>query len=274
MPETKPKTDTQTADWWGKFDFADGDCRSWHVGPLRMVLRREAADWVVAHASDEDPLATHLSFNQPSEMTSQDTLQQARFAFQNPHESLTISLRLADRPFSVRPEQPVNVPGGQAVTFYITTPLWLRLEAGDENILLAEIPSYRPSDSWFGNTRSGELCYSTRTRAKSRMADLPHPPHRATTPVKVVNKATESLRIEQLKLPMPNLALYRHVDGSVITQSVEFTRSSAGESAAMNLTPGPPQTQRISEPRIRLRDNSVLQVFDWVMGSNSKHTSI
>jgi len=274
MTKAKKTTTTTNPDWWGTYDFADGDCRGWHIGPLRLIARREATDWVLAHASEEDPLASALEIDQPCESVTDDTLQQARFAFQTEQTQLDISLRLADRPFSVRPEHPVSVPSGQAVTIYITTPIWLHLCVGAKRIFLTEIATYRPSDSWFGNTRSGELCYATRTRAKSRMADLPHPPHRATTPVRVINKATETLRIEQLKLPMPNLALYRDANGSLLTQSVEFTRNSAGASATMRLSHAPAKAERISEPRLRLRDNRVLQVFDWVLGQNSNFVAV
>ena len=255
--------------WWGEFEFAASECRAWQIGPLRLVVHRDGNDWLLASNSAEAPLATALEVHQVCDAPEDDDLAKTRFAFDAPQTRLNVSLRLADRAFSVRADHPVSVPSGQAVTFFVTTPLWLRLGVGSRDILLDEIATYQPSDTWFGSPVSGELCYAARTRAKSRMGDLPRPPHRATTPVKVINKAVETLRIEQLKLPVPNLALYCDVDGNLLTPAVEFTRSAAGGAASMRLGQAPANAQRVSEPRLRLRDNRVLQVFDWVLGGNT-----
>ena len=254
--------------WWGQYRLQPGETGQWDIGPLRLCLRREANDWIVGLYSAPQPLVPTLSVSVPCATPDWRDLACTRFAFESGHEQLRLTPRLADRPITVRPEHPVTVPSGQAVTFYISTPLWLRLAVGDPAILLDEWPSFRPSDAWFGTPLRGELCYASRTRAQSRLDDIVATPNRAITPIRVVNRAVESLRIEQLKLPMPNLALYQDAEGRLMTQSLEFMRSAAGGQAQLKLGAPPPAGQLLSDARLSVRGNRIAQVFDWVRGAS------
>jgi len=47
-------------------------------------------------------------------------------------------------------EQPLGVPPGEQASVYVSSPLWVRIETGKPAKLLCELPTFRPSDTWFG----------------------------------------------------------------------------------------------------------------------------
>ena len=107
--------------------------------------------------------------------------------------------------------------------------------------MLRELPSHRPSDTWFGkNTREGELCYATETRALLNLDHLPVLNRSAVTPVRICNHAPSPLLLERLKLPVPLLALYGDRRGRLWTQGVTLTRSEESDMATVDVLAGAP----------------------------------
>ena len=105
-----------------------------------------------------------------------------RFSVQRTSDDIIVEPVLANRPVIVRPRKALYVEGLETSTLYVSTPLWIRIRLGETRVL-TEIPSIRPSDSWFGpNTREGELCYSSITEGRTRMEEIPFRAHRAITP--------------------------------------------------------------------------------------------
>ena len=125
--------------------------------------------------------------------------------------------------------------------FQVGSPVWVRLEVADPPTVLRELPSHRPSDTWFGgNTRVGELCYATETRALLHLENLPVLSRSAVTPVRIRNLAPSPLALERLKLPVPLLALYSDRRGRLWTQGVTLTRTEESDMATLDVRPGPP----------------------------------
>ncbi len=133
---------------------------------------------------------------------------------------------------------------------------------------IKQLPSRRPSDSWFGGLTDGELCYAVKTRARTDLKQLPVFHRSVVTPVLLRNLAPEPLWLEKLKLPVPYLSLYSAADGRLWTERVSLTRSEDSEMAALDLQPGPPEeapgaelqspAQRTSEPNLLVRAFSSL----------------
>lgn len=257
-------TTGEAVTWWGDFTLAAAGARRWRIGPLSLFAAREGADWVIAHAAGEDPLDKSLAVAEPCDPEALDAnMTRARFAFERPHERLTVGPLLADRPASVQPEAPVSVPSGESAIFYISTPVWVRLAVGPQRRFIAEVPSFRPSDTWFGRPAAGELCYAVRSRGTTRLDAQINRPHRAITPVRVINRAPEALAVERLKLPLPNLALFRSPGGGLVAPTVEFLRERSGGQAVMRIDRVERGAERLAEPRIQLRESRVLQAFEW-----------
>lgn len=97
---------------------------------------------------------------------------------------------MADRLVVSRPKSPFRILPGQHATLFVSTPAWVRIALGNGKAL-AELPLFRPSDTWFGpSTLVGELGYAARTHCRLDVCDVPFRPHRAVTPLRVENRSS------------------------------------------------------------------------------------
>ena len=253
--------------WWGTFSLLEGELGYWQVGPSEVWVGRLSHEWQLHHQQGDDPEMERVVVEVPSADTaSPEGIAVDRFTFANTGSSLEVQPRLADRAVVVRPVDPVYVMAGEVVTLFVSTPLWLRFAAGDPSTTLIELPSYRPSDTWFGaSTREGELCYASRTAARVRLDDLPRPPHRAVTPVRIANLGGDHLLVERVRLPVEYLALYRSLGGRFWTQAATLKQEGKGELSELELGSGPPteagRATAIAEPRERAEQGLLLRAF-------------
>lgn len=253
--------------WWGEFEIPEERWGRWKIGPLLLWARPLADEWRLAWRSENDTFAegTH------SEIPSKDepdcaNCSSARFALQTPGVRLQLTPRLADLPVVVRPETPVWIPPGQRTLLFVGTTVWIVMTAVEQQRELMEMPTLRPSDTWFGaNTRFGELCYANKTRARTRVELLGNIPHRAVTPVEIVNEGEDNLNVEQLRIPVTALSLYETPAHQLWTSSMRFTRKHGLGSAEFDLLGEsehlPAASTRLGEPREPLQRKSVIQAF-------------
>ncbi len=263
-------TKTPPDPWWGSFVMDVDRAGRWRVGPTTLWIERHDYEWRVTRWQEGDPLDENTRIDVPASMVKAEippkdsgiVVTTERYSYEKTTPNIEVTPALADRPIVVRPEESLYVPAGETVTMFVSTPLWVRVEAGEDHDLLTEIPSYRPSDSWFGpNTREGELCYSTSTLARLNLRDVPLRLHRAVTPIVVRNPLGEVLNVERIRVPVGYLSLYRGVNGFLWTESIEFDRVENEELASMSVGRGAPRqakdAQRIVGPR-QTHDRSVL----------------
>ncbi len=253
--------------WWGAFSLEEDTGGCWKVGPSTLWLYRTATDWRVMHRLSRDPTAADPMVNRSevvvpvpdAEMADvlageDEELQTSRYSFHRSESRVVLQPALADRPVVSRPEHPLYVPTGEAVTLYLSTPLWIRIELEESGRLLQEVPSHRMSDTWLGaSTLEGELCYATRTSGRLRLEQLPVRLHRAITPLRIENRAEDSLFLERVQLPAEHLALYRTPDDYLWTNAVSMNRITGTEGASVDIKKGPPKditgAKRVQEPR-------------------------
>jgi len=240
--------------WWGPASLEMDTGGEWHVGPSTLWVYRSAYDWRVIVRPSTDPITAdpmaHRSGRQvpvdPEAMSGvleseDDDLVTQRFSVQDTSEAVALRPALADRPVVVRPEHPLSVLPNEAVTLYLSTPLWVRIELVESERRLMEVPSHRMSDTWFGpSTREGILCYATRTAGRLRLDRLPLRLHRALTPLTVENQADEPLALERIQLPVPHLSVYATPDDVLWTDPVQMTHRSVDAGAAVDIQEGPP----------------------------------
>ncbi len=256
--------------WWGSFSLDVDRAGRWRVGPSTVWIERHEYEWRITRWQEGDPLDESTKIDVPASMVRSQipttdsgvVVTTERYSYEQTTPDLKVLPALADRPIVVRPEESLYVPAGETVTMFVSTPLWVQVEAGEDRDLLTEIPSYRPSDSWFGpNTREGELCYATSTLARLNLGDVPLRLHRAITPVVVRNPLGEVLAVERIRVPVAYLSLYRGANGFLWTESIEFDRVENEELASLSVGRGaPPQAKdakRIVGPR-QTHDRSVL----------------
>ena len=232
---------TATTSWWGKFRLGEDEIGRWRVGPLDLWVRRTALDWRYGARRGEDPLESTLSIRVPAAQDDLEALPEelARFGYAGTEETLELVPALADRPVVARPAVPFFVPPGQKVDLFVSTPVWIRLRAGKDE--LAQVPCTRPSDTWFGSNTRGLLAYAMRTFLRRSLDAVPQRPHRAVTWLSVKNDSDHPLALERLSLPAPQLSLFSSPSGALWTEHVRIKSGDDGEVAEVTLGKGAPR---------------------------------
>ena len=242
------------APWWAPREVAKGQRARLSLGSLSMTLGHGDDEWMLKIDSTEESVNggdnTRLDIRKGSPKEVDE-----RFVHAGDSNRMKLSPLLADRSVVIRPRQPVFLLGGQSITLYLSTPIWLKVEIADPPVLLTEFPVVRLSDTWFGSsTRQGEICYAGRTHARHKLAELPQRPHRAITPMTIRNETVEPIPLEKISLPVPLLSLYGADDGSLWTQRVTLTLEGGTEQARVKVDSNLPEVQRKLERLAGPRD--------------------
>lgn len=251
-----------TSDFWTTLEFEQGAARRGVLAGQALEVRREAREWLVGVGSRESGEAEPgwTEIDEPSV----DPM--ARVVFERAPTHLRVVPLLPDRSLVVRPHTEVSVPSGQSVPIFVSAPLWVGLEVGDPDspsswVRIHDAPVDRPPDTWFGDsTRIGELCYAGRTVARLQLENVVLPPERALTEVAVSNRSGALLSFSRLRLPLPQLSLYRDEQGAVWTEPAELV-SEEGSLAHLEIRSTRSWRegkQLVSEPRVRSHGDDLL----------------
>lgn len=274
-------TDASVPLWWGNYTVPVQHMYHWRLGALRSWILRDEHEWRVAWEAGRDPLddanicegpqaadEAVFSWNEPP---TEYIL--ARYSMHATEATLRVQPALADRALVVRPEHPISIPSGEAITLFVSVPLWMRILVHEREHQLLELPTVRLSDTWFGvSTREGELCYAARTTGRLRLDNVPRRPHRAITPIRIRNQARDTLLLERVQVPTPHLALYQTDTAVLWTQALtlerEADRATTDPAAAVHVQPGAPpeadQATRLTDPRESSRRNLFVSTFSAV----------
>jgi hypothetical protein len=231
--------------WWGKFELSEVLVDHWRLGSLHVWIESKPGEWRVHARSDNDPFDQHAhherleTFAPPDRLD--DRVHVTHVAAGKRSHSLTVTPRLADRDVVARPETATVVVQKDAVDFWVTTPLFVSFEA-DSGQTLLELPTFRPSDTWFGDITEGELCYASRVAAYTHLSRLKFSATRAVTRITVRNNLDENLTLERLRLPTPTLSLYVDEEGNFWTQDVTITVGD-DEQASIRSSSAPPAVE-------------------------------
>jgi hypothetical protein len=230
---------------WGRSSLAEGQTGKWTIGPLTLWVKRLTREWRIAFERTDETEQTLVESAAPARAeeieAAEARLTFERFLMRATTQALHLSPALADRSVVVRPATPFHLLARQETTVFVSSPLWVKIEVGDEKRMLKEIPILRPSDTWFGpSTREGELCYSSRTQARMTEDELPFRPHLALTPVTIGNESQAVLNVEKINLPVTYLSLYCAAGWAVWTDGLEVKLAESAQTATVNILPGPP----------------------------------
>lgn len=241
-------------DWWAK------------IGQTTLWLRRKADEiHVAAKQNEQDQVQTQAL--QPESPSCQAELAWKRWVISKEIDQLRLAPAMPDRSVVVRPEQPVTLPPRSKADFYVRVPLWLRIlvrqKTGEEQAICEE-PSLVLSNTWFGDTMSGELCYSMRTTARRQVEPSTLATYRAICPVTVANESTEDLLIERICVRVAHLRIYQE-DGILWTGRVSASFRGADHASRLKYhTSAPPQApkaRQITAERKPAGDNIIRRTF-------------
>ncbi|MBA1148205.1 hypothetical protein H0Z60_14210 [Ectothiorhodospiraceae bacterium WFHF3C12] len=253
--------------WCGDFELAAGELRQWRIGPMTLVIQRGAREWRLRRHQGEDPLDPASGVRSltgfPDWLPERD---EERFIHEGRDSVIRLQPRLPDRAVVGRPVAPVRVPAGGSARVYLSVPLWVVIGIGNPQRVLAEYPTFQPSDTWFGPSPvEGELCYAVRTRCRLSLEDTDRSPARAVIPLRIRNDAGDVLALERVSVPAPLLSLYRDAGGRFWTEAVDMRRVERDASAEVTPQAGPPQeageARRVEGPRRASGRSSVMRAF-------------
>jgi hypothetical protein len=237
-----------------------------------LWVQRRVKEWRVVSWSDPDHLMDGVEVREglgllepPPEASV------TRFATSSEGEQVVLEPALADRSVVTRPELPIFAMAGDEVALYVGSPLWVRLLVGSERRLLCEVPTFRPSDTWFGaSTQEGELCYAARTSARLALEDVRLKPSRALTRVVVRNRGVDNIRIERLNLPVQRLTLFASSSGMLWTECVTVERRREDSLVRVQTSDSPPTEAgtltRLTPPRHPHERNVVVRAISALLG--------
>lgn len=236
--------------WWDDYQLTQRTWARWRIGPLEFYAQPRGREWLFASKTVGTALEATLEVEVSVDYEPDpDIYTTSRYVVGSDFGRLKLGPRLPDRPVIFQPERPLFVLAGQEVVLFVTTVVWVAA-ASDDNRTLVEVPVQRPSDTWFGpNTMEGELCYSSRTSARTDRSALTFMPHRAATPIEIRNHGSDTLRVEQLRVPLPALALYQDDRNLLWTDAVLFVREHHESQAALTI---PKASMLLPEPRVQL----------------------
>jgi len=200
--------------WWGKFDLAEGETRSWTVGTSHLTVQRFQYEW-----------------RSPSQRILMTTQAQVLLT---PH--------LGTSPLAVRLIKPLHIPVDQPLFVYVIAPIWISLYTTNPTLLIDEKPSLPLKETWFGdNTREGELCYSGPLEYGSQLSELIYQNYQIIIPILLNNGSREEGILKRLYLPFPSLSIF--VDGHNRLWTEQLNMEWQGHHyPEIHINPGPPRS--------------------------------
>lgn len=257
MPTDVTTTETESGPiWWGPVVFAADGARYLRVGPFELWLERRLAEWSLHTRTGTDLRDATLHVDRDAADADVPDVPASGATAQNlalPETANTVLLRprLADRSMVFSPSRTLVVPAHGRATLFATSPLWVEV-CTHEGSRLLEMPLWRASDTWFGDTTDGELAYASRLHATRDPAELLRLPHRAVTPLDIDNAGDEALVIERISVPIRSLTLFRDRDGQLWTEPVKLEPGRAGLADVTRSGAAPTQArgaEKVGEPR-------------------------
>ncbi len=211
--------------WWGNFAITQGERRTLRCADLWLQLQSLPNQWWLAYEWQQDINQFQPVLETVAEQPSALPENEQRFVFAELPASLTLQPALADRPVVCRPEVSVSLLPFQEVTLFVCLPLWVKLQTGEGEQTLLDIPTVRVSDSWFGpNTREGVISYASLVSEQLDVKPISNNKARAAIEVRIQNQSNQMLTLDKISVPAPNLSLYADARGQFWTPRITLVR--------------------------------------------------
>ena len=258
--------DSQTATWWQDWSFQPGKGGQWSIGASVVEAFREPGEWLITHKSSavDEWEAQPWAFRALDERPVEGQIE--RFVAGEDADQISLRPMLADRSVVARPRAPLHVLPGEQTRVYVASPVWVELIAGARQRSITQIAAVPMSDTWFGSTTlNGEVAYSLRTFARSRLSEVPHHHYRVVTPVVLRNESDEQLELDRMNLPIPYLSVFAAETHELWTERITLTRREDREMAELEAGHGAPReatgAKRLSIPRRRRPEGLLVRAF-------------
>ena len=250
--------------WWGVFELDEGVISCWEIGPLKLYVERGEALWRVGFWRSKDAMESAINYIREYTEEVDPATKWERFT-PTGDSQISIELALADRPVVSLPVDAHFLAPKSAITFFIGSPLWIRLKDGEGNIL-KDTPIFPPKETWFGPlTYGGELCYASRTYCNTDLDNIPFYPHRAVTAVTIENNSALSFPLDKIKLPVNSLSAYVAEGHRIWTQDCVYKIGGEGQMLHIKMKDKPPlkapRTKHLCDARVPFNQGMLISAI-------------
>lgn len=224
-----------SVDPWQTHQVPRGGETRVRIGPLHLMLCEHAGEIRIAHRLDDEP-------------DREGEPEWARFAPRNWDGTLTVRPDFPDRPVIVAPEDPFRLLEGAEARVYVRLPLVAVVEVAGQRgpTVLARVPTFAYSDTWWGTPTEGELGYWLPTQARRQMQPDLFQDHLAVCPLQLVNRSEGDLDVEKIVLRVVHLSLYRK-DRRLWSDATRVRYQGEAEGSSLAMDGSPPQEEPEAE---------------------------
>lgn len=211
--------------WWGNFAVAEGEQRVLRCADLYLQLQSLPNQWWLGYDWQRDINQFQPILETVVEELAETPENEQRFVFAELPSRLKLQPALADRPVVCRPVVSVSLLPFQEVTLFVCLPLWVKLQTGEGDVTLLDIPTVRVCDSWFGpNTREGVISYASQVSEQLDVKPISNNKARAAIEVRIQNQSDQMLTLDKISVPAPNLSLHVDAYGQFWTPRITLVR--------------------------------------------------
>lgn len=250
--------------WWGEFTFSLEQQRCWQLGDRSIILQRLENEWNSWNLETESENDEAMIIGEFDDDCCIAEAKFGRYLQQNTSENVLVLPLLADRSVVARPDTPLTLLAGEKSRLFVSTPIWFSARLQPKGDYLLDLPFWRPSDSWFGpSTRAGQICYAKYTAARIQLSNIAKRPHRAITPITVINNHDQPLTIERINVPVTLLHLYADQEHQLWTTGISVHRESQNDNVALHLDKHAPvealSATLINDPRVNTEQSVLIR---------------
>lgn len=205
---------------WGTLTLEDGGETTRSFGPLECTFRREGDElWIRTGTQD-------------AALINGEGREWARWALPSTEANrIHLAPALPDRLVVVKPQASFQLIPGASARVYVRVPVHVVVRHdGPEGALLAEFPSIRMSDTWWGDVEDGTLGYWLSTHARRSITPDLVEPHLAICTLTLSNRSRETLPVEKIALRVSHLSIFASGE-ALWCDEVEVTWSGGDDSA-------------------------------------------
>jgi len=250
--------------YWSQIDFSDGATRYWEFGRLRLWIRKQGNEWqtvsdFISKEAEQPCMAETV--DDPADV------EWNRFV-SGSEAVLELLPVLPDRPIIVRPASPFRILSGSSASLYLYVPVWIQIGVFSKNRrrIITEFPSELLSSSWFGDMKTGELCYSF----KEHLLPQPVVPSEnewfAVCPLKIKNASQSILEFQRFCLRCVHLSMFTGPKG-LFTNEIQVSFSGEDQLSQVVFSSKPPEVETpleiITKPRIPYSSNILKKSFSF-----------
>lgn len=259
-------------DTWQSATITPGAVYQARIGPLALWFRYVDGEVQVVQTYEPETSDSELHGLEACPDGVPGGLTWSRWIADRDAHHVRLSACLPDRAVVVRTESPVKILPGKEALFYVSMPIWVKLLVGKaQGTELCDVPSAVRSNTWFGDSMEGELCYSLVTRARRHMEEADLPAHKAYCPVKIKNASDERLDIERFCVRVEHLSLFQS-NGMLWTNEVAISFQGEGRVSKVDYSRHKPKldadVRLLTPPRTPLKETMMKRSVGSFVGLN------